>query len=365
MFDDIRKARSSIHLEYFNFRNDSIARCLFSLLAEKVDQGVKVRAVFDGFGNDSNNQPLQKQHLESLRSQGIDIYEFRPLRFPWLNYMFERDHRKIVVIDGQIAYTGGMNVADYYINGTEQVGEWHDMHCRLTGSVVEELQQIFCLTWQQVCGEEIDPETARPRNDTGADPAATYHQSAADDYPRTIGIINRHPRRTGSVVRSFYTAAIDAARDSIYIINPYFTLTPSVKRALKRALRRGVKLRFMASEKSDIPITPDAALYNAHWLMRHGAEVWIYRPGFHHTKVIMVDGRLCTVGSANLDARSLRFDYEDNAVICDTATTHQLEQIFCRDTLQSFRLTQQSWRQWRTPWQRFRGWFANLLAPVL
>ena len=376
MFQDIRAARKSIHLEYFNFRNDSIARCLFELLAEKVRQGVKVRAVYDGFGNDSNNQPLRKRHLRLLRSRGIEIYEFRPMRFPWLNYMFERDHRKIVVIDGKIAYTGGMNVADYYINGTEKVGEWHDMHCRLTGGAAEQLQQIFCTTWQQVCGEQIDIEAAQGTEETYSAATATYSTTTATnsaatscdigvDYPRTVGIINRHPRRTGGVIRSFYTAAIDAARDSIYLINPYFTLTPSVKRSLKRALKRGVKVRFMASEKSDIPLTPDAALYNAHWLMSHGAEVWIYRPGFHHTKIIMVDGRLCTVGSANLDARSLRFDYEDNAIICDTATTHQLEQIFCRDTLQSFRLTQERWRQWRTPWQRFRGWFGHLLAPIL
>ena len=131
LFEDIRQAKQSVHLEYFNFRNDSIASLLFDILREKRKEGVEVRAVFDGFGNDSNNQPLKKKHLEKLHADSIEIYEFDPIRFPWVNHIWPRDHRKIVVIDGRIAYTGGMNVADYYVVGSEQVGEWRDMHCRI------------------------------------------------------------------------------------------------------------------------------------------------------------------------------------------------------------------------------------------
>ena len=149
MFNAIRQARSSVHLEYFNFRNDSIASLLFDILAEKAKEGVEVRALFDGFGNDSNNKPLRKRHLKDIRSRGIEIYEFDPVRFPWVNHVFHRDHRKIVVIDGQIAYTGGMNVADYYIKGTPQVGEWRDMHCRIEGSEVNTLQDIFLRIWNK------------------------------------------------------------------------------------------------------------------------------------------------------------------------------------------------------------------------
>ena len=112
MFEDIRMAKQSVHLEYFNFRNDSIASLLFDILREKRKEGVEVRALFDGFGNDSNNQPLKKHHIKSLREDSIDIHEFDPVRFPWVNHIWPRDHRKIVVIDGHIAYTGGMNVAD-------------------------------------------------------------------------------------------------------------------------------------------------------------------------------------------------------------------------------------------------------------
>ena len=147
LFEAIRQAKSSIHLEYFNFRNDSIAGLLFDILREKRKEGVEVRAAFDGFGNDSNNQPLKKSHLSKLHADSIDIYEYDPIRFPWVNHIWPRDHRKIVVIDGEIGYTGGMNVADYYLVGTEQVGEWRDMHCRIEGPAVNELQRIFARFW--------------------------------------------------------------------------------------------------------------------------------------------------------------------------------------------------------------------------
>lgn len=364
LFKAIRQAKSSIHLEYFNFRNDSIASMLFALLADKVKEGVEVRALFDGFGNDSNNQPLLEEHVTALREQGIQIYEFDPIRFPWVNHVFCRDHRKIVVIDGSVAYTGGMNVADYYINGTEQVGEWHDMHCRIEGGAVNQLQMIFIRMWRKVTGEDI----WHPRYFKAYDPATFYGlapDTSATAGHKVIGLINREPHKTSDIIRTFYTKAIDSAQDSIKLINPYFTLNRGIKRALKRAVKRGVKVQIMVSEKSDIPLTPDCVFYNVHKLMKRGAEVWIYQPGFHHTKIIMVDGRVCTVGSANLNARSLSWDYEENAVILDTCTTRELDNIFERDKKKSFYLTEETWDEFRTPWQKFRGWFAHLLAPFL
>ena len=159
MFEAIRQAKSSVHLEYFNFRNDSIASLLFDILREKRKEGVEVRAMFDGFGNDSNNQPLKKRHLRKLRADSINIVEYDPIRFPWVNHIWPRDHRKIVIIDGEIAYTGGMNVADYYIVGTEQVGEWRDMHCRLEGPVVNDLQTIFARIWKKATKEDLTAQS--------------------------------------------------------------------------------------------------------------------------------------------------------------------------------------------------------------
>ncbi len=365
MFKAIRQARSSVHLEYFNFRNDSIASLLFDLLAEKVKDGVEVRALFDGFGNDSNNQPLRKRHLKDIRSRGIEIYEFDPVRFPWINHVLHRDHRKIVVIDGQIAYTGGMNVADYYINGTKQVGEWRDMHCRIDGDEVNTLQAIFLRIWNKTAKQNVHGAKYF-RGIHGGD----YFEGLKPDTCATagkkmVGIINREPLTSNKIIRTFYTDAINDAKDSIKLVNPYLTLNHKLKKALRRAVRRGVKVEVMVSAHSDIPLTPDCVFYNVHKLMKHGVDVYIYEPGFHHTKIIMVDGKFCTVGSANLNSRSLRFDYEENAVIIDPCTTAELSRMFDRDKARSFKLTQEKWLKFRTPWKRFVGWFAHLLAPVL
>ncbi len=376
MFAAIRQAKSSIHLEYFNFRNDSIASLLFDLLAEKVKEGVEVKALFDGFGNSSNNKPLQKKHVRSIRDRGIEIYEYNPVKFPWIDDVFNRDHRKIVIIDGEIAYTGGMNVADYYIKGTREVGSWRDMHCRIEGDEVNTLQDIFLRMWKKVTKKEVSgSQYFRQKGDEFGtdDPFVASRVQFEGLKPDTcvsagqkmVGIINREPRTSNKIIRQFYVDAINDAQDSIYLINPYLTLNHRLKKALRKAIERGVKVTVMVSQKSDIPLTPDCVFYNVHKLMKRGAEVWIYQPGFHHTKVIMVDGKFCTVGSANLNSRSLRWDYEENAVIIDPCTTQQLTDLFIADKKDSFLLTKESWNQWRTPWKKFVGWFAHLLAPFL
>ncbi len=366
MFTAIDQAQESIHMEYFNFRNDSIVSLLIQHLEERVKHGVEVRLIYDAFGNSSNNRPLKKEHIEKIRSKGISIYEFDPIKFPWINHVFSRDHRKIVVIDGKIAYTGGMNVADYYITGTKQVGEWHDMHCRIEGSCVNDLQEIFLETWYKVSGEILtDKKYFKGSTYDGNDFAGLSEDICPSAGNKMVGIINREPRRTSDIIRYFYKNAIDNAKDSIKIINPYFTLSKKLKKSLKKAAKRGVKVEIMLSVKNDIPLTPDCGFYNAHKLMKKGCDIWLYKPGFHHTKIIMVDGQFCTVGSANLNARSLRWDYEDNAVIIDPCTTQQLSDLFDSQKQDSMFLTPETWNEFRTPWQKFRGWFAHLLAPFL
>ena len=364
MFEAIRQAKSSVHLEYFNFRNDSIASALFDLLRLKAKEGVEVRALFDGFGNDSNNRPLKRHHVEALRRDGIEIYEFDPVRFPWVNHVFTRDHRKIVVIDGNVAYTGGMNVADYYIKGTEQVGEWRDMHCRIEGGAVSQLQMIFLRIWNKVTEQNVWGSKYF-RAYEKVEMKGLKPDTTASAHKQVVGIINREPHTSNRIIRDFYLNAINAAKDSIKLVNPYLTLSPKLKKALRKAAERGVKVEIMVSLRSDIPLTPDCVFYNVHRLMKHGCHIYLYRPGFHHTKVIMVDGKFCTVGSANLNARSLRFDYEENAVILDRHVTAELEQLFDNDKSDCDILSEEYWDQWRTPWQKFVGWFAHLLTPVL
>lgn len=364
LFKAISQAQKSVHLEYFNFRNDSITNALVDLLAERAKAGVEVRALFDGFGNCSNNQPLKKRHIRDMRSRGIEIFEFNPVRFPWIDDLFNRDHRKIVVIDGQIAYTGGMNVADYYIKGTRLVGSWNDMHCRIDGDEVNTLQKIFLRMWNKVSGQNIHgPQYYRAKRQDyfkGLKPDTT-----PTAYKKTVGIINREPHTSNDIIRYFYLNAINDAKDSIKIINPYFTLSHKLKKALCKAVKRGVKVEIMLSTRSDIPLTPDYGFFNAHNLMQAGCNIWMYTAGFHHTKIIMVDGRFCTVGSANLNARSLRWDYEENAVILDPYTTGQLDELFEKDKQDSYLLTEEIWDHTRTRWQKLRGWLASFLAPFL
>ena len=166
LFEEIRHAKHHIHLEYFNFRNDSIANALFDLLGEKVKEGVEVRALFDAFGNLSNNKPLKKKHIQAIHDKGIEIVKFDPFKFPYINHALHRDHRKIVVIDGKIGYTGGMNIANYYIKGLPEIGDWRDMHIRIEGNAVNELQDIFLAMWnkstkQHVSGSQYYPPTKR------------------------------------------------------------------------------------------------------------------------------------------------------------------------------------------------------------
>lgn len=350
MFDEIKKAKHHVHLEYFNFRNDSIANALFDLLAEKAAQGVEVRALYDDFGNMSNNQPLQKHHLKALWERGVEIYPYDPVKFPWVNHVLHRDHRKIVVIDGKAAYIGGMNVADYYIHGLPEVGPWRDMHVRITGDAVSELQGIFVRMWLLTTNELL-----------AGSPYFPEHVAALG---KEVAIIDRAPRMNAKTMRRTYAQAIRSAQHTIQLVNPYFVPTPMVKKALKDALKRGVKVEIMLPGKSDIKMTPDGGMYVANSLRKKGADIYVFNKGFHHTKVLMVDSLYCSLGSCNLDARSLRFDHEVQAYVFDKETTLQLINIFDKDKLDSTLMTADTYKQ-RKAWNRFLGWFAHLLTPFL
>ena len=366
LFPAIRAAKESIHLEYFNFRNDSISAQLFSLLVQKAAEGVKVRALFDGFGNSSNNRPLRANHLDSLRRHGIEIYEYDPIRFPWVNHVLHRDHRKIVVIDGIVAYTGGMNVADYYITGKPEFGEWRDLHARVEGDAVGELQAVFLNFWNKVTGQEVHgPQYFPGERDARLDFGMLKPDTTATAGHKVVGVVNRDPHGTARSIHDTFVHAIEHAEKEILIINPYFTLCRHIKRALKRAAKRGVDVQVMVSAKSDIPITPRIVEYNVHQLMKRGVKVYFFEGGFHHSKIMMVDGRYSFIGSANLNSRSLSFDYECNLLVADPNTTEELKRIFFtdRDT-RCFRLTPEVWKNWGR-WKKTKGWLFHFLIPFV
>ena len=351
LFAEIRSATQFIHMEYFNFRNDSINHLLIDLLAEKVQQGVEVRIMYDAFGNASNNQPIHRQQHDSICALGIRLEKFDPLKFPWVNHIYPRDHRKIVVIDGRVAYTGGMNVADYYIDGLEGIGPWRDMHMHIEGAAVDELHKIFATMWQEQTGEQLTGEKYFP---VRTEPAGIV----------PIAIVDRAPHVSNRSIRQLYISMLDHAQHHIRIINPYFVPTTKVRRAIRRAVRRGIDVEIMLSAKSDIPLTPDASFYVGNSLMKKGAKVWLFNGGFHHTKAMTVDGQVCTVGSANLDSRSLRCDYEVNAVVFDSLTIARLDTMFLDDCQNATPMTRNYWRS-KSLWRRTVAWFGNLLTPFL
>ncbi len=351
LFDAIRNAKSFIHLEYFNFRNDSIAGLLYHELAEKVKEGVEVRAMYDAFGNSSNNQPVKRAMHDSICSLGIKLVKFDPINFPWVNHIIPRDHRKIVVIDGKIAYTGGMNVADYYINGLEGIGPWRDMHMRIEGPAVNNLHYIFCRMWADETGEILVGSKYFPQHNER-------------EGKSMLGIIDRQPRETNKSIRQLYCSMLDNAKHKVLLINPYFVPTHQVRSALKRCIKRGVDVQIMLSEKSDIPLTPDASHYAGRQMQKLGAKVYMFRGGFHHTKIMMVDDSFCTVGSSNLDSRSLRCDYEVNTIIFDPEITAELTHMFETDIESSVPMSNEYWKS-KTKWKRFVAWFGNLLTPFL
>lgn len=357
LFAAIKEAKHHIHMEYFNFRSDSIAKEMFTLLAEKAKEGVEVRTMFDAFGNFSNNRPLRKEHLKMLNERGIEIVKFDPIRFPYINHVFSRDHQKIVIIDGKVGYTGGMNIADYYINGLPEIGAWRDMHVRIDGPAVEQLQRAFLHVWNEETKQHIEGANYFP-----------FSKDSLNNLPEHLGnqvaIIQRIPHVAPDVMRKAYIAAMDAAEHKIQIINPYFTPTASIRKAIKRATRRGVRVEIMIPGKSDISFTPDAGFYIANSLRKAGAHIYIFNGGFHHSKIMIVDDRFCTVGSTNLNSRSLRYDYEINAFILDLPTTAELGDIFHADKQNSTIMTREEYKK-RSPWRRFVGWFAHLLTPVL
>lgn len=350
LLEDISKARHHIHLEYFNFRNDSINAVVIEALAQAAERGVKVRAMFDAFGNMSNNRPLKKEHLRKIREKGIEIVKFDPITFPWINHAYHRDHRKIVVIDGTIGYTGGINVADYYVNGLEGVGKWRDIHSRVEGEAVAHLQNIFLAMWNRETGQNVGGNE--------------YYPAALKSDDARIAVVDRWPTRNAENMRRVYANAIYAAKDSVHIINPYFIPTYIVRGAMRDALKNGVHVEIMLSSKSDIPFTPDVALYTAYKLMKKGAVVYLYDGGFNHAKVMSVDGRFCTVGSTNLNSRSLCYDYECNLFIFDKDDTEELLTHYRRDKKEAFRLTREYWKS-RPLFNRFCGWLGYVLTPFM
>lgn len=345
---DMLQARHHIHCEYFIFANDEIAHRLLDVMRQKAKEGVECRLVVDGY-YDRQRHYNYKKRLSQLRQQGIQVYVYEPFQFPFVHRV-PRDHRKIVVIDGKVGYTGGFNVADYNIKGKPAYGGYIDTHVRLEGQAVEALQFLFSQHFEHAGGEGFDGALYYPYTGSGYVAEGTSGVSIIER--------GRQCRAKKKEARVAIRKFINSTKDSLHITSPYFLPTLGVRYAIHKALKRRVHVEVLFSEGGDTPIFDAGNLSYARHLQKQGAEVWLYEGAFQHSKIMMADGEKCMVGSINLDYRALRFNEEVGAIIYNPDATQWLDSAFVQNQRSSHKMTEGYYKN--LPFStRIKGFFAN------
>lgn len=349
LFEDIKNSKDFIHLQYYILKNDQIGKRLISLLTEKAKQGVKVRILYDDLGSRS----LRKKSFKELRAAGGEVEVFFPSRFPLINFRINyRNHRKLVIIDGKIGYIGGFNVGDEYLGLNKKFGYWRDTHLRLTGSAVYELQTRFILDWNQ----------ASHRHDINYSP---------DLFPKIkptgqIGmqIVSSGPDSEWEQIKYGYIKMISSAKKSIWIQTPYFIPDASLLDVLRIAALTGKDVRIMIPNKPDHLFVYWATYFHVGEMLKAGGKIYIYDNGFIHAKTIIVDGTLSSVGTANIDVRSFRLNFEVNAFLYDEGIATSLAESFDKDLKVSRELTNEDYnnRSWKI---RIKESISRLISPIL
>ena len=352
----ISQAKHYIHIEYYKWYNDSIGRHLLDALAKAAQRGVKVRILYDAFGCSGKDPNVTDDFISRYRSLGLDLVGWDPMRFPYINHALHRLHRKMVVIDGRMVYTGGLNIADYYIHGKPELGKWADMHARLEGPIVDEYQRLFADMWYRETGEFLDSLAYRS-------PEAHLYNESKEGYEAFV--VDREPGKKSARIRQSYISCLDNAQERVRIINPYVILVSSVRKALRRCIERGVEVEILLGHKGDNLISEVSTAREIYSLARRGAKVWLCRECFHHDKVMIVDDSLCTVGTANLDARSLSFDYEVNAYFFSPEYCRQLNDYFNHHKRSAVMLTEDNWKELYPRSKRRLGWWTKGIRGIL
>ena len=352
----ISQAKHYIHIEYYKWYNDSIGRHLLDALAKAAQRGVKVRILYDAFGCSGKDPNVTDDFISRYRSLGLDLVGWDPMRFPYINHALHRLHRKMVVIDGRMVYTGGLNIADYYIHGKPELGKWADMHARLEGPIVDEYQRLFADMWYRETGEYLDSLAYRS-------PDAHLYDESKEGYEAFV--VDREPGKKSARIRQSYISCLDNAQKRVRIINPYVILVSSVRKALRRCIERGVEVEILLGHKGDNLISEVSTAREIYNLARRGAKVWLCKECFHHDKVMIVDDELCTVGTANLDARSLSFDYEVNAYFFSPEYCRQLNEYFNQHLCSAVMLTEQNWKELYPRSKRRLGWWTKGIRGIL
>lgn len=335
IFEAVKKAKHHIHLEYYIYDNDNIGKQLTELLLKKRKEGVEVRIIVDDVGSWN----LKKKFFRQLRENGIEIYPFMEVRFPRLtsrvNY---RNHRKIIVIDGKTGFVGGINIADRYIQGLKKLGPWRDTHLKIAGDAATSLQLIFTADWYFVSGQKLEQKQYLPPF------------SEAPGTP--VQICAGGPDYDWEAIAQAYFASIAGARKKVYIATPYLMPPPALLQALKTAALSQVDVRIIIPEKSDAKVSMWGSFSYVEELLESGVKIYFYQKGFIHSKYMVVDDCLATIGTSNFDFRSFETNFEANAfVYCRDFAAH-LEEHFLEDQKNSRRIKLSQWRK--------RGWFFKL-----
>ncbi|QAA22045.1 cardiolipin synthase [Sporolactobacillus terrae] len=349
LLHDIRCAKHHIHIEYYIFRGDFLGNQLIDLLTKKAEEGVIVRLLVD----DEGSRRLPKKLVRRLTQAGGKFYTFFPGRLPLLNLRINyRNHRKLVIIDSKISYIGGFNVGDEYLGLSKKFGFWRDTHLRIVGEAVNSIQSRFLLDWHQASKERV--------------PFQSYY--TMDDHTKYgevgIQIVSSGPDQKWEQIKNAFIKMILSAKQTVYIQTPYLIPDESLLNAISIASLSHVDVRIMIPNKPDHPFVYWATYSNVGALLDAGARVYLYQNGFLHAKTIIVDERLSTVGTSNLDFRSFGLNFEVNAFIYHQETSQQLATIFKKDIRLSRELTPSDYQN-RPFIIKFKESISRLISPVL
>jgi cardiolipin synthase len=346
---DMKQASQFIHLEYYIWDSDEFTEQVKEILINKVNEGVEVRLLYDAVGS----QSLSNRYLRELREGGIEVYPgnkyLELLKFHTLGY---RNHRKIVVIDGQIGYLGGLNMSQEHLDGGKHFSSWRDTHLRMTGQVVSVLQAIFVTSWYNLTYQTLSDERYFP------------------PQPDSIGylpiqITTSGPDSQWAAIRQLYFLMILAAKKHVYIQSPFFIPNDSISEALKAAALSGVEIKIMCTPRGSLYSLPywAANTYFAD-MVRAGIRIFLYQKGYFHPKTISIDSEVCSVGTANMDIRSFSINYEANAIIYESRIAKELEEDFLHDLEDCTEFTLEEYKK-RHILLRFRDSVARLFSPLM
>lgn len=331
MFDKIRKAKKHIHIEYYIYEDDVIGNELKDLLIQKAKEGVEVRFIYDDFGSKSIRRTIVKE----LKDAGVQAFPFHKIRLIFLaNRLNYRNHRKIVIIDGETSFVGGINVCDKYINQPKNKLYWRDTHLMIKGYSSLALQRVFLSDWNFCSSENIPVNSDYFPFQEMEEPDNLYAQ-----------IVSSGPDSDLPNILYAIIQAVNLAQKEILLVTPYYIPDTSLQEALIIASLSGIDVKLLVPKKGDSKIVNTATQSFFEGLLKAGAKIYLYEKGFVHSKVFVIDGKLASVGTANLDMRSFDLNFEVSALIYDEEIAAEVRDSFYEDLKDSVEITHEQWQK--------------------